>query len=77
MIVKAGEALALTASRFDLAIWIWKPCNEEERKVKDGAPEVNKLSYCNLQLQNSLTIFPPQITFQVLSQLQKLLKFDM
>lgn len=36
--VKAGETLALAASRFDFAIWTCEPCNGVERNVKDGAP---------------------------------------
>jgi hypothetical protein len=36
--VKAGAALTLVASRFDLAIWTCEPSDEDERKVKDCAP---------------------------------------
>ena len=37
MRVKAGEALAFAASRLDFAMWTCKPCNGDERNVKDGA----------------------------------------
>lgn len=37
MRVKAGEAMAFADSRLDFAMWTCKPCNGDERNVKEGA----------------------------------------
>ena len=77
MTVKAGEALAFAASRLDFAMWTCKPCNGDERNVKDGTSVKCDFKIVDAPIEDNRTIMTLQITLEVLTLLQEPLKLSM
>jgi hypothetical protein len=77
MTVKVGDALAFAASRLDFAMWTCKPCNGDERNVKDGASMKCDFKIVDAPIEDNHTIKTLQITLEVLTLLQEPLKFSM
>jgi hypothetical protein len=76
MTVNAGEALAFAPSRLDFAMWACKPCNGDERNVKDGASMKCDFKIADAPMEDNRTK-TLQITLEVLTLLQEPLKLSM